>query len=91
MTVKTVTCHIAACNDCGAEYEHDYTPHWPSEGEAIDDAIGVGEWWGDEKLLLCHNCKLKPHAFTPDDLFADCGRCDVPEDEHEDGGEPRGN
>ena len=82
MSIKTLTCYIAACDDCGNEYEHDYTPHWPTAGEALDDATGSGEWWGDETLLLCSNCKLKPHLYTPSDVFEGCGRCDLDEDEH---------
>lgn len=87
MSTKTLACHIAVCNDCGTEYEHDYTPHWPSAGEAIDDAVGSGEWWSDgEDLLLCGNCKLKPHAYTDDEVLADCGRCDIPADQHDEAG-----
>lgn len=88
MTTKTLTCHVAICDGCGSEYEQDYTPHWPSAGEAIDDAVQDGEWWGDEKLLLCFECRHKPHTFVPGGLRAeDCERCDNPEGEHESGGE----
>lgn len=83
MAVKQVTCFIAVCDDCETEYEHDYTPHWPSAGEATDDAVGSGEWWSREGALLCSNCKLKPHAFVPSELLAeDCDRCEKPRDEH---------
>jgi len=83
MAIRQITCFIAACSDCGADYEHDYTPHWPSAGEAADDAVGSGEWWGDEKLLLCYHCKDKPHAFVKSELYAvDCDRCCHPAEEH---------
>jgi hypothetical protein len=84
MTTKVLTCHIAICDDCKAEYEEDYTPHWPSAQEAVDDAESSGEWWSAEGVLLCNRCRYEPHAFVPSDLQADdCKRCDNPEDEHE--------
>jgi hypothetical protein len=83
MAIKTLTCNIAVCDDCGDEYENDYIPHWPSGGEAIDDAVGGGEWWSKDDALLCSACKLKPHPFTPDDVVADCGRCDAAQEDHD--------
>lgn len=83
MSVKTQTCFTVICDDCKAIHEHDYEPHWPCAGDAIDDAVNSGEWWGDEKLLLCFTCRYKPHAFLPGEFSAeDCARCDNPEDEH---------
>jgi hypothetical protein len=84
MAIKTLTCNIAVCDDCGDEYENgDFTPHWPTVGEAINDAVG-GEWWSKDDALLCHACKDKPHEFIPSELFAeDCDRCCHPFDEHD--------
>lgn len=42
MPVRSQTCYIAECDDCGEKIEHDYTPHWSSGGEAIDDAVNSG-------------------------------------------------
>lgn len=82
MAVREQACFIAQCDDCGGDYEHDYTPHWPSAGEAADDAVSSGEWWSGERLL-CYVCKDKPHAFVPSELFAtDCDRCCHPAEEH---------
>lgn len=80
------TCFIAVCADCGDEYENgEFTPHWLSLGEAIDDAMGSGEWWRHGDDLLCYPCKDKPHAFVKSELWADdCDRCSNPADEHED-------
>lgn len=77
-------CHIAVCDDCGTEYEHDYTPHWPSAGEAADDAADGGEWWsGEGGILLCSHCKIKPHSYLTSKYWSDrCDRCELPEDEH---------
>lgn len=84
MATKTLTCHIAFCDDCAGEYEEDYTPHWPTAYEAIDHAESYGDWWRGEALLLCAGCRDKPHAFIPGDLRAeDCQRCPNPEDEHD--------
>lgn len=86
MTVKQVTCFIAACDDCNDDYEQDYTPHWPSAAEAIDGAVDNGNWWSKDEALLCYDCRYKPHAFIPSDLNADdCDRCPNPRDEHEGG------
>lgn len=85
MTTKQITCFIAVCDDCGDEYELDYTPHWPSAAEAIDDAVSGGDWWskGDD-ALLCNDCAMKPHAFVPSEVFADnCDRCPHPIEEHD--------
>jgi hypothetical protein len=92
MGTKQSTCFTAVCDDCGTEYEHDYTPHWPSEAEAADDAVGSAEWWlSDSGVLLCDDCKLKPHDYVASALLADlCDRCEIPEDEHgPDGGDVR--
>lgn len=78
------TCFIAVCDDCGSEHEHDYTPHWPSAGEAVDDAVNTSEWWAGDGKLLCDDCRHKPHAVVPDPLYTeDCARCGNPVDEHE--------
>lgn len=85
MGAQQVTCFIAVCDDCETEFEHDYTPHWPSSQEAIDDAVNNGDWWSDEgKVLLCDDCAVKPHAFLPSDSNAEnCTRCPHPDEEHE--------
>lgn len=85
MSARQVTCFIAVCNGCEEEYEHDYTPHWPTAGQAIDDAVDGGDWWSDEETtLLCPSCVLKPHAFVEGTFDAsDCLRCNIPVDEHE--------
>lgn len=83
MTVRQQTCFIARCDECGTDYEHDWTPHWPTEGEALDDAVGSGEWWSDGTALLCDSCKLIPHNFAKSELFVDCARCDIAEEDHE--------
>jgi len=84
MGAKQITCFIAECDDCGTEYEHDYTPHWPSDREAIDDAVNSADWWTDEKTLLCNDCKDKPHAVVPDKFDPEgCDRCPHPAEEHE--------
>lgn len=86
MGARETTCFIAECDDCGDEYEHDYTPHWPSAGEAIADAVDTGEWWAseDQKTLLCNDCRDKPHAVVPDKNDPEgCARCPHPVDEHE--------
>lgn len=83
MAIKTQTCFIAVCDDCGTEFEHDFTPHWPSAGEAAADAA-ESEWWSGDNALLCYSCKDKPHVFVPSEVFADdCDRCCHPADEHE--------
>jgi hypothetical protein len=83
VSARQVTCYIAECDDCGDEYEHDYTPHWPSEAEATDDAVSCGEWWTDGTTLLCSDCKDKPHAFVADDFDKEaCARCPNPAEEH---------
>jgi hypothetical protein len=84
MPAKETLCFIAVCDDCGEDYENgEFTPHWPSSGEAVDDAVGSGEWWSKDEVLLCLDCKDKPHAFVPSELFAeDCDRCCHPADEH---------
>lgn len=85
MTARQQTCFIAVCDDCGSEYEHDYTPHWPSAREASDDAVNNGDWWSDdETVLLCPDCTHKPHAFVEGVFDADdCLRCGNPLDEHQ--------
>lgn len=90
MSFEQKTCFIAVCDDCGEEYENgEFTPHWDSDGEGIDEAVGMGDWWHDGKnVLLCRDCKEKPHDFVPSALNADdCDRCPHPADEHEVSGE----
>lgn len=84
MGFKQQTCYIAVCDDCGEEFAHDYTPHWDTKGEGIDEAVDTGEWWSDGTKLLCVGCKDKPHAFVPGEFNPeDCGRCPHPAEEHE--------
>lgn len=95
MTFKVKTCYTAVCDGCDEEYSHDYTPHWPSTGEAIDEAVDMGEWWSKDDVLLCSECKLKPHSFIASDIYPDaCDVCANPADEHAPivtaGGEQRG-
>ena len=84
MGARQATCFIAVCDDCETEYEDDYTPHWLSDREAIDDAVCRGDWWSDdEKALLCPDCTFKPHAFVEGMFDASgCLRCGNPLDEH---------
>lgn len=86
MSAREVTCFIAQCDGCETEYEHDYTPHWPSAVEAIDDVVNNADWWAspDRKTLLCDDCKTNPHAHVPDSFSPeDCDRCGNPADEHD--------
>lgn len=83
MSVRT--CYVAQCDDCGKEYENgEYTPHWPSEEEAANDAESSGDWYRDGTQLLCENCAGKPHAFIASDFMVQhCMRCPHPEEDHE--------
>lgn len=84
MTVNQQTCFTVTCDGCHKHFEHDYEPHWPSATEAIGHALDSGEWWGDENLLLCDDCKLEPHAFLPQaGTPSYCARCPHPAEEHE--------
>lgn len=84
MSARQVTCFVAVCDDCEDEYEHDYTPHWPSAGEAIADVVDNADWWSSADTLLCQECRSKPHAHVPDQFSPDdCDRCGNPAEEHE--------
>nr|WP_221374477.1 hypothetical protein [Actinoplanes polyasparticus] len=84
MGVKQVTCYIAECDDCGKEHEYDYTPHWPSEQEARHETVNISEWYSGSGVLVCDDCKVKPHAHVPDPRYPDdCDRCGNPVEEHE--------
>lgn len=56
MATRELHCFVAVCDGCGDEYEHDYTPHWPSSVEAVDDAVDGGEWRTDGDKAFCANC-----------------------------------
>lgn len=88
--IKTKTCHTIHCDgdDCDATIEHDYEPHFDDPQSARDEAAEGFEWWcqGDEDL--CGRCKLRPHAFVPEDPklwpnSVECARCGLEADEHE--------
>jgi hypothetical protein len=83
--IRIQTCHIAVCDGCENEYEHDYIPHWPSSADAVEEVVDNADWWAskDRLQLLCSDCKFKPHAFVESDLYPDdCDRCSNPADEH---------
>jgi hypothetical protein len=82
MATKEKSCFIAVCDGCGDEFEHDYTPHWPSAREAADDAVNSGDWFGDESALFCDTCRYRPHAVVPDGNC--CARCGIDADDHDD-------
>ena len=82
MTVKKRTCYVVYCDVCDEHIEHDYTPHWDTEGEALSDATD-GDWWVWEGHVWCPNC-LPPcvycgHLFGDHDYGeAPCVECSCP-------------
>lgn len=63
MAFRTVTCRVLVCDGCGRDYEHEYTPHWESEGDALDQATD-SDWVAIGDRAYCPECG-SPH----------CGNC----------------
>ncbi|MDI5965818.1 hypothetical protein [Streptantibioticus silvisoli] len=58
MSTTQHTCYSVACDRCKNvnDFEHDFTPHFPSAAEAIDEAESCGWVLLADGRLLCEDC-----------------------------------
>ena len=68
-------CHVVVCDGCGADFEHDYTPHYDDPGTAREMSVDY-EWRTDGERDWCTRCQTLPHECAPDpEDRAACARC----------------
>lgn len=62
MSLKTLTCIEAACDDCGGACwdDSDYgTPHFTSAEDAIEQLVKSYEWTVTDDAQLCSHCAVE--------------------------------
>jgi hypothetical protein len=90
--IKTQTCYTLRCDACEVAWKYDdHEPHWPTymtAARVITDFDDYG-WVQLGDIVLCEDCKYKPHAFRLKPNTTDeCWRCPNPAEEHDEAATP---